>query len=93
MDTSLERSTLALFWVSATRKANDPDRLASCGEGVRFVPKKEIYDKLSIYIPQRKMGERPVERLIKLGEKHDRSINYLVVDAILQYLEREENRS
>jgi len=60
---------------------------------VRSVPKKEIYDKLSIYIPQKKMGERPVERLIKLGEKHDRSINYLVVDAILQYLEREENRS
>jgi len=60
---------------------------------VRFVPKKEIYDKLSIYIPQKKMGERPVERLIKLGEKHDRSINYLVVDAILQYLEREEHRS
>jgi predicted transcriptional regulator len=39
------------------------------------------------------MGERPVERLIKLGEKHDRSINYLVVDAILQYLEREEKKS
>lgn len=93
MDTSLERSTLAVFWVCATTNANDPDRLASCGEGVRFVPKKEIYDKLSIYIPQKKMGERPVERLIKLGEKHDRSINYLVVDAILQYLEREENRS
>jgi len=57
------------------------------------VPKKEILDKLSIYIPQKKMEERPVERLINLGEKRDRSINYLVVDAILQYLEREENKS
>ncbi len=57
------------------------------------VPKKEILDKLSIYIPQKKMNDRPVERLMKLGEKQDRSINYLVVDAILQYLEREENRS
>jgi len=57
------------------------------------VPKKEILDKLSIYIPQKKMEEKPVERLIKLGEKRDRSINYLVVDAILQYLEREENKS
>ena len=55
--------------------------------------KKEILDKLSIYIPQKKMEERPVERLIKLGEKRDRSINYLVVDAIIQYLEREENQS
>ena len=57
------------------------------------MPKKEILDKLSIYIPQKKMEEKPVERLIKLGEKRDRSINYLVVDAILQYLEREENQS
>ena len=57
------------------------------------MPKKEIFDKLSIYIPQKKIGEKPVERLIKLGEKRDRSINYLVVDAILQYLDREENKS
>jgi predicted transcriptional regulator len=57
------------------------------------VAKKEILDKLSIYIPQKKMEERPVERLIKLGERRDRSINYLVVDAIIQYLEREENKS
>ncbi|MBU1049789.1 hypothetical protein KKG90_07185 [Candidatus Bipolaricaulota bacterium] len=54
---------------------------------------KEILDKLSIYIPQRKMEEKPVERLIHLGEKRDRSINYMVVDAILQYLDREENKS
>lgn len=53
--------------------------------------KKEILDKLSIYIPQSKMVEKPVERLMKLGEKRDRSINYLVVEAILQYLEREES--
>ncbi len=57
------------------------------------MPKKEILDKLSIYIPQKKMEEKPVERLINLGEKRDRSINYLVVDAILQYLEREETKS
>ena len=54
--------------------------------------KKEILDKLSIYIPQKKMEERPVERLIQLGERRDRSINYLVVDAILQYLGREEKK-
>jgi len=55
--------------------------------------KKEILDKLSIYIPQRKMEEKPVQRLMKLSEKRDRSINYLVVDAILQYLDREEKKS
>jgi len=54
--------------------------------------KKEILDKLSIYIPQKKMEEKPVERLIQLGEKRDRSINYMVVDAIIQYLNREEKK-
>jgi len=54
---------------------------------------KEIMDKLSIYIPQRKMDEKPVERLIQLGQKRDRSVNYLVVEAIIQYLDREENKN
>lgn len=47
-------------------------------------------DKLSIYIPQEKIAERPIQRLMKLGKKRDRSVNYLVVQALLQYLEREE---
>jgi len=55
--------------------------------------KKVIFDKLSIYIPQSKMAQRPVQRLMRLGDKNDRSINYLVVEAILQYLKREEGRS
>jgi predicted transcriptional regulator len=51
---------------------------------------KLVTDKLSIYIPQKKMEERPVERLMKLSERKDRSINYLVVEAILEYLDRQE---
>jgi len=54
--------------------------------------KKEILDKISIYIPQKKMEEKPVERLIRLGEKRDRSINYMVVEGILEYLKREERK-
>ena len=54
--------------------------------------KKEMLDKLSIYIPQKKMAEKPVERLMKLADKKDRSINYLVVEAILEYLKREERK-
>lgn len=54
--------------------------------------RKTILDKLSIYIPQGKLKQRPVERLMKLGEKRDRSVNYLVVQAILEYLQREEER-
>ena len=53
---------------------------------------KKILDKLSIYIPQKKMEEKPVERLIKLSNKKDRSINYLVVEAIIEYLKREERK-
>jgi len=60
---------------------------------VRAMAGKEIMDKLSIYIPQRKMEEKPVERLMNLGNRRDRSVNYLVVEAILQYLDREENQN
>jgi predicted transcriptional regulator len=51
---------------------------------------KQATDKLSIYIPKSKMVQKPVERLMKLGVRLDRSVNYLVVEAILQYLDREE---
>lgn len=44
------------------------------------------------HIPQTKLDDKPVERLLKLGSKRDRSVNYLVVEAILQYLDREEKR-
>lgn len=55
--------------------------------------RKELVDKLSIYVPKNKTSERIVERLMQVGKKRDRSVNYLVVEAILQYLENEENRN
>jgi len=51
---------------------------------------KELMGKISIYIPQTKRDEKIVERLIKLGAKLDRSVNYLVVSALMEFLEREE---
>jgi hypothetical protein len=45
---------------------------------------------LSIYVPQDKLGQRPVERIAKLAEQRNRSVNYLVMAAILEYLDREE---
>jgi len=63
-------------------------RMKEEGGGMR----KQITDKLSIYIPATKIDKKPVERLIALGEKRDRSVNYLVVEAILQYLDREEKK-
>jgi len=47
---------------------------------------------LSIYIPKQKEDQRPMGRLAKLAKKRDRSVNYLIVEAILQYLDREEKK-
>jgi len=54
--------------------------------------RKELLDKISIYIPQAKQDLKLVERLIKLGVLKDRSINYMVVQAIVEYLDREKVR-
>lgn len=56
-----------------------------------MVRKSEVTT-LSIYIPKSKMERKPIERLERLAKKLDRSVNYLVVEAIVQYLDREEKR-
>jgi predicted transcriptional regulator len=56
------------------------------------VAHKELLDKISIYVPRNKLDQKPVERLMKLAEAKDRSVNYLVVEAIVEYLVREEKR-
>lgn len=53
---------------------------------------KQLLDKISIYVPKNKIGQQPVERLLRLAEDKDRSVNYLVVEAIIEYLKREEKR-
>jgi Zn-finger nucleic acid-binding protein len=60
---------------------------------VRKMAKRMEVGKLSVYIPQNKMEQKLVERLIKLGAKYDRSVNYIAVEAIVQYLEREEAKT
>jgi len=50
-------------------------------------------DKVSVYVPQRKAAEQPVERLEKLGKTRARSISRRGVEAVLQGIEREEKRS
>ncbi len=49
-------------------------------------------DKLSIYVPKERLKEKPIERLMKLAKQKDRSVNYLVVQAILEYLDGEEGK-
>jgi hypothetical protein len=39
---------------------------------------------------QEKLKEQPIQRLMKLAKERDRSVNYLVVQAIMEFLKREE---
>jgi predicted transcriptional regulator len=48
---------------------------------------------ISAYIPQPKRDRKVFERLARLAEQQDRSMNHLLVDAILEYLDREEDHS
>jgi len=48
---------------------------------------------LSVYISGTKAEKRPIERLAKLAKRRDRSVNYLMVEAILEYLDREEKKT
>ncbi len=49
-------------------------------------------DILSIYVPKEKQKQKPIERLKKLAAKKDRSVNYLVVQAIIEYVDRESKK-
>ncbi len=51
---------------------------------------KQTLDKVSIYVPKSKLGSRPIERLASLADQQDRSVSYLAVEAILEYLKDEE---
>lgn len=53
---------------------------------------KQTLDKVSIYVPKNKIENRPIERLAKLADKQDRSVSYLAVEAILDYLNEEEQK-
>ena len=54
---------------------------------------KQTMDKVSIYVPKNKIEHRPIERLAKLAQKQDRSVSYLAVEAILEYLKEEEEQN
>jgi hypothetical protein len=67
------------------------NRIYNAIEKGDLVP-KQLLDKISIYVPKSKIDQQPVERLLKLADAKDRSVNYLVVEAILEFLKREEKR-
>jgi hypothetical protein len=76
----------------------DPEAFAAYEEGLDSStfpfpwgqPVPSARDQLSIYIPQAALAERPIERLAQLAKAYNRSVNYLVVRAISEFLERED---
>ena len=47
----------------------------------------------TVYIPLKLRGQRVLQRLDVLAKKLDRSVNYLVVQAIMEFLDREERQA
>lgn len=50
------------------------------------------FTRISIYVPKDKQKEKPLERLFKMGQKQDRSLNYMIIQAVQDYVEREEKK-
>lgn len=50
------------------------------------------FTRISTYVPKEKHKEKPLERLYKLGQERDRSLNYMIVQAVLDYVQREERK-
>lgn len=50
-------------------------------------------EKISVYIPRKYVQADIVERLRRLARERDRSVNYLIVEAIIQYLEEKEREA
>lgn len=58
------------------------------------MPREQVNeDKLSVYIPKTKRGDGLLAKLRKIGAKKDRSVNYLVVEAIREYVENHEKEA
>ena len=51
---------------------------------------KQLMETATLYLPQKKVEERLIERMITVGAKKDRSFNYVLIEAVEQYLKLEE---
>jgi len=54
------------------------------------LPGGNVNGRISVRIPDDKLDQRLFDRLRELSAKRDRTVNFLVVEAILEYLNREE---
>jgi len=52
----------------------------------------ENFTRISIYVPQKEQKDNPLKRLHDIAKRQDRTLNYMVIQAILEYVEREEKK-
>lgn len=52
----------------------------------------ENFTRISIYVPQKEQKDNPLKRLHDIAKKQDRTLNYMVIQAILEYVDREEKK-
>lgn len=55
--------------------------------------KLKRYDKISVNVTASRVDDHLLERLEVIGQRDDRSINYLVLQAIAEFLERHEEKA
>ena len=55
--------------------------------------KERPQGRVSIYIPQSKQDRRPIERLGELAKTRGLSVSHLIVEAVLEYLERMDGKA
>jgi predicted transcriptional regulator len=52
--------------------------------------RKVTENHISFQIPKKKMEKKIVPRLQRIAQKRDRSFSYIVIEALLQYLEQQK---
>ena len=52
----------------------------------------ENFTRISIYVPQKNQKDNPLKRLHAIAKKQDRTLNYMVIQAILDFVNREEKK-
>ena len=62
----------------------------SCYNGKVMEVRKMDKVQLTMYVPRRLADRKYPERLAKLAKKRDRSVSYLLLEAVDEYLRAEE---
>lgn len=54
------------------------------------MPDKRLLDQIFVQFPKDKHDLQPMDRLKAIAEERSRSVSYVALEAILEYLDREE---